>query len=341
MKKSLILVLVVLALTLAFAPACTPGGQTPTATTPGTPAQPIAIKYASAGAVTLPPGDTTVKWLQMIEDRSNGRFVTEFYPNRQLGDDAGLLEQTMNGVITGNIGSATAMALFTPRLEALQLPFLLNTYDKMQAAYATAEMQAIYKANEEFNIKTLTMWENGLRHFASNAGPVNSPADLKGLKVRVLPSDLQLKIFSALGANPTPMAYGELYTGLNNKVIDAVEINLTSIYSENLYEVIDYFTYVGFFPFPSQLIVNLDWWNGLSAADQNLIQTAANDSDDYCFGLFEMAELRAVQAMEDANIQFNTVANYQPFFDATSSVYNEWMAKDPLIKDFVEMARKL
>jgi tripartite ATP-independent transporter DctP family solute receptor len=341
MKKGLILLLVALVATLAFAPACAPSTPTPTGTTPGSGDAPIMIKYASAGAVTLPPGDTTVKWLQMIEDRSNGRFETEFYPDRQLGDDAGLLEQTMNGVITGNIGSATALALFTPRLEALQLPFLLNTYDKMQAAYDTDEMRAIYKANEEFNIKSLAMWENGLRHFASNAGAVNSPADLKGLKVRVLPSDLQLKIFSALGANPTPMAYGELYTGLNNKVIDAVEINLTSIYSEHLYEVIDYFTYIGFFPFPSQLIVNLDWWNDLSAADQDMIQTAADECNDYCFGLFEMAELRAVEAMEDEGIQFNTVANYQPFFDATSSVYEEWMAKDPLIKDFVEMARKL
>lgn len=339
MKKSLILVLVALALTLAIAPACAPGGETPT--TPGPSDEPIMIKYASAGAVTLPPGDTTSKWLQLIEERSNGRFVTEFYPDRQLGDDAGLLEQTMNGVITGNIGSATAMALFTPRLEALQLPFLLNSYDKMQAAYATAEMNAIYKANEEFNIKTLTMWENGLRHFASNAGPLNSPADMSGLKVRVLPSDLQLKIFSALGANPTPMAYGELYTGLNNKVIDAVEINLTSIYSEHLYEVIDYFTYVGFFPFPSQLIVNLDWWNSLSSADQDLVQSTANELDDYCFTLFDMAELRAVEAMEDAGIEFNTVANYQPFLGATESVYDEWRAKDPLIDDFVEMAMEL
>jgi tripartite ATP-independent transporter DctP family solute receptor len=301
----------------------------------------IVLTLGVAGQPSLPSVAASQRFTELVAERTNNRIIIKFFPSRQLGDDDQLIEQLMVGAIDiGNI-STSSFSKFTPLLQSLQIPFLLNTYEKEEKAILSKEMQDIYKALEPLNVKMLSVYDNGIRHFANVKRPINNTADLKGLKLRVPGSKLLLNSVSALGANPTPMAYGEIYTALQSKVIDGEEINLTSIYSEKHYEVLKYVSTIGLWPFPAALAMNLETYNKLSPEDRKIIQECADEGLKYNMGLFEEKEKTAIEAMEKAGVKINNIENTQPFVDATAHIYDEYSAKDPLIKNFINMGRNL
>jgi len=301
----------------------------------------ITLTLGAAGQPSLPAIAATEKFIKLVAEKSNNRIQIKFFPSRQLGDDDQLLEQIMVGALDMGSISTSSFSKFTPLLETLQLPFLLGTYEKEKKAIQSKEMQDIYKGLEPLKLKTLSVYDNGIRHIANVKRPINQMSDLKGLKLRVPGSQLLLGSVRALGANPTPMAYGEIYTGLQTKVIDGEEINLTSIYSEKHYEVLDYVSTIGLWPFPAALTMNIDSFNKLSPEDQKILQECANEGLEYNMGLFVEKEKVALEAMEKAGVKVNNIENKKPFIDATASIYNKYTVKDPLIKNFVDMAQNL
>jgi tripartite ATP-independent transporter DctP family solute receptor len=258
-----------------------------------------------------------------------------------LGDDAQILEQVMAGALELGVIGSSMMSKYTPLFDVLQIPFLLNTYEKEHKAVTSKEMKDIFKAVESKKIKVFAVYEFGLRHFANNSKPINTPADLTGMKLRVVPSNIILASMKALGANPTPMSYGEVYTGLQTKVIDGEEINLTSIHSEKHDEVLKYVSTVGLWPFPALLLMNLDAYNRLSPELQKMFQEVAEEQIKYNIDIMKDAEEKARKSMDAKGVKVNEIRDVKPFIDATAPIYNEYMAKDPLIKNFVEMAKNL
>lgn len=226
--------------------------------------------------------------------------------------------------------------------ELLQLPFLLNTYEKEFAAVRTPEFQAITKAiEEEFNIKILGIYEFGIRHLANNRNPINSLADLQGLKVRVVPSNLILDTMNLLGTNPTPMAYGEVYAALQNRVIDGLEINWTSVYSEKFYEQLKYMSEIALFPFPAIYAVNLDFWNSLSAEEQEIFLRAADEAMDENLRIMYEVETKAKEYALENGVAVNQITDIKPFVDVVQPLYDKYTAMDPLMKAFVERCLEL
>ncbi|PKM88195.1 MAG: hypothetical protein CVU87_07990 [Firmicutes bacterium HGW-Firmicutes-12] len=338
-RKLLVIMISLLALSLMLT-ACSSGDKTPTPEQPEE--QKVVIKGGSDGAPTLPP-NMAIKFMhEFVSDESEGRMEVEFYESRQLGSSSELIEQVMNGTIDFCLTGTPTMSQHTPLLEVLQLPFLLNNYEKEFASARTPEFKAITAAIEEkFNVKIIGLYENGIRHFANNKRPVNTLEDVKGLKLRVVPSNLILGSMELFGANPTPMAYGEVYTALQNKVIDGCEINWTSIYSEKFYEQLKYVSEIGLFPFPSMYLVNLDFWNTLSAEDQQIMLDAADKAMDENLRIMAEVEKNGRDTAVESGVEVNQVENLDPFFEKVESLYDEYTAKDPLMKNFVDMAKNL
>jgi tripartite ATP-independent transporter DctP family solute receptor len=302
----------------------------------------IVMVGGTAAAPTMPPNVATKKWIEIVESETNGRIKIDFYEGRQLGDDAEMLEQAMNGTIEFCLTSSSMFSTYTPLLDVLQTPFLLNTYEKLFAAARTPEFKAICDAIEkDFNVKIIGLYENGIRHFSGNKTPINSVSDLKGQKIRVVPSNLILSTFEALGANPTPMAYGEVYSALQMNVIDGAEMNWTSIYSENFYEQLKYVSEIGLFPFPSVIAVNLDFWNTLSAEDQKILEQAADKAMDENLAIMKEIEENAIKVATQSGVQVNQVENVEEFIEAVQPIYEEYAAKDPLMEAFIEMGKTL
>lgn len=336
-KKSIVLLIAVLILSLLLT-ACSSNKQSPSAEPGEKEEKTIVVKGGSDGAPTM-PANMAVKTLHdAVQADSNGRIKIDFYESRQLGGSEELLEQVMNGTIQFCLTGTSTMSKYTPLLEVLQLPFLLNSYEKEFAAVRTPQFKAIADAIEkQFNIKILGIYEYGIRHIANNKRPINNLEDVKGLKLRVVPSNLILETMKLLGANPTPMAYGEVYTALQNNVIDGCEINWTSIYSEKFYEQLKYTSEIGLFPFPAIYAVNLDFWNTLSPEDQQIFINAAEKAMDENLKIMKEVEAKAKEISLNNGVAVNQVEDLTSFIQAVQPLYDEYKAKDPLMKDFVEM----
>jgi tripartite ATP-independent transporter DctP family solute receptor len=303
--------------------------------------KPLSLKMGSAGQANMPATMAGQKFVDTINQKAAGKVKIDFYPGRQLGDDAQILEQVMSGALELGLVGSSMMSKYTPLFDVLQMPFLLNSYEKQHKAVTSKEMKEIFKAVESKKIKVFAVYEYGMRHFANNNRPINSPEDLKGLKLRVVPSNIILASMKALGANPTPMNYGEVYTGLQTKVIDGEEINLTSIHSEKHDEVLKFVSTVGLWPFPGLLMMNLDAYNKLSPDLQKMFQEVGEEQIKYNIDLMKEAEEKARKSMDAKGVKVNVINDVRPFTDATAPIYNEYMAKDPLIKNFVEMGKAL
>lgn len=301
----------------------------------------ITIRLGTSTQVTMPGCMAAERFAEQITEKTNGRITVEFFPARQLGDEAELLQQLMEGTLETALISTSTFATYTPLLETLQLPFLLNSYEKEYKAVTSPEMMDIFDSLEELNVKPLSVFEYGIRHLANNKRPINSLDDLNGLKLRVVPSELIMSSINAIGGNPTPMAYGEVYTALQTNVIDGLEVNFTSIYSEKFYEVLKYVSEIGLWPFPSVMALNLDFYNSLSAEDQQLFKDVAKECLEYNMELFKEAEAKSRETILENGGEINKIADLQPFIEATSEIYDAHSAKDPLIKAFVDMAKEL
>ncbi len=302
----------------------------------------IAITFATGGADSLPSYAAAIDVVADIE-AADSAIDINYMGARQLGDDAEILQQVMGGTVQmGGVGYSV-FSTYCPYLEAIALPFVLNDYNKEKTALQTPEAQALFdKVEEELGVKVLASYDSGMRHLANNVRPINSLEDMKGLKLRVVPSDLLVNSFTALGCNPANVPYGDIYTSLQNKVIDGEEINVTSINSEKHYEVLKYFTEIGIYPFATIVFANADWFNSLPADVQTAIQDAFVKGYDYNFDKYiAQAEEAGYKAMEESGMEISVIEDKSAFQEAVAPYIEDYKEKDPAIKAFIEMAEGL
>lgn len=300
----------------------------------------VVLKLAHAAQTTHPFNIGAEKFAELVDKKSNGNIKIEVYPSRQLGDDTAILQQVMGGTLDMGVISSPIFSKFTPLLDSLQLPFLLNSYDKELKAIKSPEMKAILDNLKTIDLKGLAVYEGGIRHIGNNKKPINTPEDLKGLKLRVVPSPLIIDTFKTLGANPTPMDYGEIYTGLQSNVIDGEEINLTSVYSEKHYEVLKYLTEVSIYPFPGINVMSSKVYESLSEENKKIIEEASWEAMDYVIEKIKPLEEEAMKTI-NAKVKTNKLQDVNAFKEKVKPLYDTYTSKDPLIKNFVDMANKL
>lgn len=343
MKKSVFLAILLIG-ALVFAAGC--GGSGDSAGSNGASdndgqAKTVTFKLGHVTQVSHPYHKAALAFKEKVEKKSNGRIKIEIYPARQLGGDRDMLEQIQNGSLDMGLISSAVFSGFTPILDGLQLPFLMENYDVLDKAVKTEEAKALLKGLERINVKGLAFYDAGFRHFTTVDHPINKPEDLKGLKLRVVESPLMLDIFNTLGASPTPMPYGEIYSALQSGVIDGLEMDLSAIWAEKHYEVAKYVSLSSHFSFPTVNIMNLDKWNSLSEEDQRIFKEAAWETIDENHNLLRSIDQECLNKIKEKGINVHEIDDLTPFKEATLSVYEKYMAKDPLIKDFVEKVEEI
>ncbi|MDY2985279.1 MAG: DctP family TRAP transporter solute-binding subunit, partial [Synergistes jonesii] len=172
------------------------------------------IKVGYIGSETHPTMQAMKTFAKDVEAGSKGKIKVELYPNAQLGGDRELCEGVQMGTIQMAIPSTSALAGFDKRIQVLDLPYLFTT---RKAAFDAVDGELGQKLNSYLEKKgffVLGYQENGFRHVTNSKRPIKSPADLKGLKIRTMENPMHIAFFKELGANPTPMSWGELYTAL-------------------------------------------------------------------------------------------------------------------------------
>lgn len=305
--------------------------------------EPITIIMGSMGNPDTKTGQAGVYFAQQIEERSNGEIIIDLHDRSTLGYDAELIQQAVDGTLPCVLISMSIIGRYCPLIDVIQLPFLITSYEQERKAFQSDEFKAIAdKVSEVAGIKIVGIGENGLRHFANNVRPINSVKDLANMKIRIAESEMLSKAMKALGANPVPLPYGEVYTALQNKIVDGEEINIMSVRNQKHYEVVKYMSLIGMYPFASAYVFNLDFWNSLSEEHQKVILDSARATEELLFTeLLPAEEKIGREIAEDGGMIFNEIQDVDEFKEAMIPLYEEYRQKDPLISDFIDMALKL
>lgn len=238
-------------------------------------AQNMVLRYAENQPQDYPTTKAAYEFAKMVEEKTQGRIKIEVYYGGQLGDEKSVIEQIQFGAIDFTRVSVSPLAEFSKALNVLQLPYLYTGPDQMWKVL-DGKIGADFLAGlESANIIGLSWFDAGARNFYVTTGPVNTLDDLKGLKIRVQESQQMMDMVNALGANPTPMAYGEVYSALQTGVIDGAENNWPSYESTSHYEVAKYFVVDEHTRVPEVQMISKATWDKLSDSDKNIIKESA------------------------------------------------------------------
>jgi tripartite ATP-independent transporter DctP family solute receptor len=243
--------------------------------------KPVVLRLAETHAQDYPTTKGDYEFARLVKERSNGRIVIEVYPGSQLGQEKAVIEQVQFGAIDITRVSISPVAAFVPKLNAFQMPYLYRDADHMWKVLNGDIGKNLLASLEPFGFIGLGWFESGSRNFYNSKRAVKSPADLKGLKIRVQESELMMGLVSAFGAIPTPMAFGEVYSALQTGVIDGAENNWPSYFSTSHYEVAKHFTLDEHTRVPEIIVGSKISLGRLSKADQELIRQAARDAVEF------------------------------------------------------------
>jgi tripartite ATP-independent transporter DctP family solute receptor len=276
---------------------------------------------------------------KLLKDQTKGRLGIKVYPNAALGNERDTVEQVKIGgldMIRINVAPLTNVV---PETIVPAMPFLFRSKEHMRTVLDGPIGDEILAAMESQNMVGLAFYDSGARSFYTAKKPVKTLADLKGMKLRVQQSDVFVAMVEALGASPTPMPYGEVYTALKTGIVDGAENNLPSYESSRHFEAAKHYDVTEHSMAPEMLVFSKKVWDGLSKEDQALIRKAAKDSVPLMHKLWDEREAKARKTVEAAGVQFITIANKQEFIDAMKPVYANF-ANTPKLQDLVKRIRE-
>ena len=290
--KKILAILLSLALVFAFV-ACGGSDSSEPAATDGEATEPAAdeqtYELVLGGVTPDPAKDGETKFVELIEEYSNGTVTCQDFPDNSLGDDLARLEMCINGECDIAIG---ASANYTSILNDFYLFdiyfFFLNKQEVYDVGFAGEAAKVMQDSAESAGVKVVSMWENGFRDLTTNR-EIKTLADFKGLKIRVMENEVHLAIWSALGANPSPLAFGELYTALQQKTFDAQENPLELIYNTKFYEVQPYVYLTNHIYTAYLCFMNAGLYDSLNADTQALVKECAVEATAYQRTLCEAA----------------------------------------------------
>lgn len=259
------------------------------------------IKLAHALDVTHPVHGGMVYMQKKLAEKSGGKLLLEIYPSQQLGTERQCLELLQIGSLAITKVSAAVMENFAPNIEILSLPYMFRDrqhyYDVLDGPIG----QALQVQSEKYRLRGLTYFDAGYRSFYSK-DPIQVPGDLKNKKIRVQESITAMNLVRSFGAAPTPISWGELYTALQQGVVDGAENNPPSFYTSRHYEVCKYYTLNEHTAVPDILVIGTEIWNGLNKNEQQWLQEAADEAKLYERILWAAAEEEALAAVQKAGV---------------------------------------
>ena len=242
---------------------------------------------------------------ERVSEKSGGKLQIEIYPSQQLGTERECLELLQIGSLAMTKVSAAVMENFAPNIEVLNLPYIFNDREHMYRVQDSDIGKGLLVQSEKYWLRGLTYFDAGYRSFYSKE-PIRSPEDLANKKIRVMESVTSMNLVRALGGAPTPISWGELYTSLQQGVVDGAENNPPSFYSSRHYEVCKYYTLNEHTAVPDILLIGTVAWKHLTEQEQQWLEEAAEEAKGYQRRLWQESEAEALQALSNAGVEIIT-----------------------------------
>ncbi len=263
-------------------------------------------------AVDVHPTDyptvEAVRWIGTeLERETGGRLSIRSYPGGQLGSENDTIALTHFNVLNFCRVTSAALNNAFPLTSALVIPYTFHSEDHMRHSVDGDVGREILASFESKGLIGLAIYDGGARSMYSARRPVHEPSDMHGIKVRVPRSDIFLQMLETMGANPTPIPFGEVFTGLQTHLIDAAENNWSTFQSTRQYEVARYWSQTEHCHSPDILLFSKTRYDAMSRAEQDLLRAKARESVTVMRGLWDTKQARARQIVLDAGVQANTV----------------------------------
>ncbi|WP_211117162.1 TRAP transporter substrate-binding protein [Sporosarcina ureilytica] len=311
MKKRLITLLSVMFVAVFALAACGNSDET------------ITLKLADNHPEDYPTVIGDKKFAELVEEKTNGRYKIDVYAGGQLGDEKSVVEQLQLGSIDLTRVNATPLTEFSEDIGVLSLPYLFKD-EESKWEHLNGEIgQELLDSFEGTNLVGLAFYDSGERSIYNSKRLVKTPEDMKGLKIRVQPSELAVNIFESFGSSATPMEYGEVYSAIQTGVIDGAENNLPSYYTSNHYEVAKYLTINKYSGPPEILMASQSLWDKLSEEDKKAFKEAALESVEYQREAWAKLVEESKEAVIENGNEIFEVTDFAPWRKAVEPIYEK------------------
>jgi tripartite ATP-independent transporter DctP family solute receptor len=296
------------------------------AATLGTATPTIAETTLRIGTVLAPDdpmGQGLEKFKADVEAATKGEVKIEVFHNSQLGDTTEMIDQARAGANVGTVTDVARLSSFVPSLAIMSAPFLFDNYE--QADKFALSKQYLAWGDELKKKSGLVMlasnWYQGARNLLTQK-PISSPADLHGVRMRTIGAPVWIETIRAMGAEPTPIAWGEVYSALQLKTIDGAEAQPTAIWGAKLYEVIKDVTMTGHIQLVTALVVSAKSWDEISPENQKIVRDLAVEDGRYASNLTIELGDEAMKKVAAAGVKVSNV-DLAPFKEAVKPVYGK------------------
>ncbi len=278
-----------------------------------------------------------VGFAEEVKTATEGRVLIEVFPGAQLGNEKDVIEGLVMQTVDGGLIGGGSFQSIEPKFGIEALPYAWPTHEAAYNALDGELGELLLDLLERQGIVGLSWWENGFRHMTNNQRPISKPEDLKGLKIRVTPDKMRLDTFNALGASPMPINFGELYTALQQGVVDGQENPYAIIFSSSFFEVQKHLSPTGHIWGSALLCVNGSVWGKLSKEDQaTVMQLAAKWRDEQRRQTREQED-EFLEKLKEKGMQVAEV-DKEAFQKAVQGVWKEY--EGVFGKDLMDLVRK-
>lgn len=278
------------------------------------------------------------EFAEKVEERTNGRIQVKIFPNGQLGSENENMEQLMAGVISMTKVSAPGLATYNEAYHTFGLPYVFDDTQDFYHVMDSDQMQDFFLSTGEDGFVTLTYYTSGARSFYTKDKAIRTPADLKGLKIRVQDMKSQTDMMKALGGIPVAMAYGDVYTSLQTGIIDGTENNETALTTGKHGEICKVYSTDQHAMIPDVMVMSAKIWRGISPEDQQVILEAAHESTESHKIAWDAAIDEAVEeAKAQMNVTFVDDVDKEAFREATSGMVDEYCQEYPGVQTLLDI----
>ena len=280
----------------------------------------VVLKLGTETAVSSPETRGAQKLADLVKEKSAGSLIIEVYENARLGT----MKERGEAMRAGNVDMGTSsvgfLASYVPVLGIFDLPYLYKDKAHELRVFDSETGQDIDKKLQAKGLRVLCYFDAGARHITNNRRPIQTPADLKGLRIRVPQSEASVEGFKALGTIPTPMAFGEVYLALKQNVVEGQENPLSLILYNQFYEVQKYLSLTHHQFLIQVLTISEKTWHKLSPQQQEILLEAAREAQAYQRKIEVDEEKKLLTALQSKGITINTVENLESFASLTAPV---------------------
>jgi tripartite ATP-independent transporter DctP family solute receptor len=259
---------------------------------------------------------------EKVKEKSGGRMQIQIFPSEQLGTEKEDIESLQLGYLAMTKTSTAVMEGFVPRMKIFGIPYLFRDSEHYWKVLKGPIGKELLLAGQEKGLRGLCYYDAGARSFYAKK-EIDSPADLVGLKIRVMNSAMCIEMIKAMGGSPAPIPWGELYTSLEQGVVDAAENNPPSYRTSRHYEVCKFYTLDEHARLPDILMISVKVWEGLKPEFQQILQEAADESVEYQREIWAEAEKEDLKTVEEAGVKV-IHPDKKPFEESVQSMWDAY-----------------